>query len=313
MRLTTTILSPALIMLGLSALSPVHAAECTEVTLSDPGWTDIASTNALATTVLGALGYETNVQILAVPVGFQSLANGDTDVFLGNWMPSQSEMLKPHLESGAVEGVRQNLAGAKFTLAVNREAYEAGVKDFADLAKHADRFDSEIYGIEAGASANVSLTNMIDANDFGLAGWKLVESSEQAMLSQVKRKIDGGDWIVFLAWEPHPMNTNFDINYLTGGDEYFGPDFGGATVHTLARKGFADECPNVTRLLNNLAFTLDLENQMMGLILDDGLAPEDAAKQWLKSNPRVLDLWLANVTTADGEPGLAAVQAQLGL
>ncbi len=32
-------------------------------------------------------------------------------------------------------------------------------------------------------------------------------------------------WIVFLAWEPHLMNTKFHLTYLDGGDKYFGPNF----------------------------------------------------------------------------------------
>src|SRR3546814_260722 len=56
-------------------------------------------------------------------------------------MPAQTEMVKPYLESG-VEIVVTNLEGAKVTLAVNRAAAEAGVKEFADLHKFGDKFGS---------------------------------------------------------------------------------------------------------------------------------------------------------------------------
>ena len=36
-----------------------------------------------------------------------------------------------------------NLEGAKYTLAVPTYVYEAGVKTFADIAAHADKFDSK--------------------------------------------------------------------------------------------------------------------------------------------------------------------------
>ncbi len=108
---------------------------------------------------------------------------------------------------------------------------------------------------------------MIDSNDFGLKDWTLVESGEQAMLAQVERAVKDGKGIVFLAWAPHPMNTNFDLTYLSGGDAYFGPDFGGAQVHTLARKGWPAACPNAAKLFTNLVFEVDMENQLMGAIL----------------------------------------------
>ncbi len=57
---------------------------------------------------------------------------------------------------------------------------------------------------------------------------------------------------IFLGWEPHPMNANFKMTYLTGGDDFFGPNLGGATVATNTRAGYVAECPNIGKLLQNL-------------------------------------------------------------
>jgi glycine betaine/proline transport system substrate-binding protein len=239
---------------------------------------------------------------------------GDIDVFLGNWMPAQQHFRDDLDAAKAAEVLVENLPDAKFTLAVpTAAATELGVTDFKDLAAHAEEFDETIYGIETGAPANQNLQRMIDANDFGLGDWTLVESGEQAMLAQVARAEKGGDAIVFLAWAPHPMNTSFDLTYLAGGDAYFGPNFGGAQVYTLARTGWAEECPNAAQFFRNLVFTLDIENAMMGRILDDGETPDAAATAWLKEHPDALGPWLEGVTTLGGEPGLPAVQSALGL
>jgi glycine betaine/proline transport system substrate-binding protein len=109
------------------------------------------------------------------------------------------------------------------------------------------------------------------------------------------------------------MNANHDMTYLTGGDDWFGPDLGGATVYTNTRAGYVGECPNVGKFLQNLEFTLAMENEIMGAILNDGADPEDAATAWLKANPGVLDGWLDGVTTADGGDAMAAVKGELGL
>lgn len=109
------------------------------------------------------------------------------------------------------------------------------------------------------------------------------------------------------------MNANFKLTYLSGGDDIFGPNFGGATVYTNVRAGYTQECPNVGALLKNLKFTLEMENEIMGKILDDGEDPEKAAAAWLKANPQALESWLAGVTTRDGGDGPAAVKAELGL
>ncbi len=86
-----------------------------------------------------------------------------------------------------------------------------------------------------------------------------------------------------------------------------------AEVFTNVRRGYAQECPNVGRLLANLMFTLAMENEIMTAILDEQEEPEKAATAWLKANPDVLTGWLEGVTTMDGGDGMAAVKAHLGL
>jgi len=312
MRIVHAILAASI--LGLSPALAADPESCKTIRLSDPGWTDITSTNSLASVILKGLGYEPEVKTLSVPIGYQAMKDGEIDVFLGNWMPAQQKFRDDLDSAKAAEVIGENLQGAKFTLAVPKKAAEElGVADFKDLAAHGDDFDETIYGIETGAPANQSLQKMIDADDFGLGKWKLVESGEQAMLAQVTRAEKSGKAIVFLAWAPHPMNTAHDLTYLAGGDAYFGPDYGGAQVYTLARTGWAAACPNAAALFKNLVFTVDMENQMMGRILDQGEKGEDAASEWIKANPDVLAPWLDGVTTFDGQPGLAAVQASLGL
>ncbi|MGR3756571.1 MAG: choline ABC transporter substrate-binding protein [Tranquillimonas sp.] len=308
-------LKATLSALALTALAaPAFAqAQCDSVTFSDVGWTDITATTAATTVVLDALGYDTDIKVLSVPVTYTSLAEGDVDVFLGNWMPTMEADIAPYRDAGTVETVRANLEGAKYTLAVNKAAADLGIKDFADIGKFKDELEGKIYGIEPGNDGNRLIMDMIGSGEFGLDGFEVVESSEQGMLAQVERANRRGEPVVFLGWEPHPMNAAFDMSYLTGGDDWFGPNFGGATVYTNVRAGFVEECPNVGGFLNNLSFTLPMENEIMGAILNDGDKPEDAARAWLKDNPQILDGWLSGVTAKDGGEGLAAVKADLGL
>ncbi len=160
---------------------------------------------------------------------------------------------------------------------------------------------------------HTQILDMIAANQFDLGSFELVESSEQGMLAQVARAVSRKQPMVFLGWEPHPMNANFQMNYLAGGDEVFGPNFGGATVFTNVRAGYLAECPNAGKFVSNLRFTLPMENEVMGAILNDGKEPAAAAEEWLKKNPRAWEDWLRDVTTFDGQPGLDAAKKSLGL
>lgn len=293
------------------AVQAAEPASCAKVRFADVGWTDITVTTAVTSEVLHALGYQTTTNMISVPVTYKSLQNKDIDVFLGNWMPSMAADIKPYADNGSVETVRANLEGAKYTLAVPQYVYDAGVKSFADITKNADKFDGKIYGIEPGNDGNRLIQGMIDKNAFDLGKFKLVESSEAGMLSQIQRAERRKQWVVFLGWEPHPMNTRFKMAYLEGGDDVFGPNFGGATIYTNVRKGYVQECPNVGKLLTNLSFTLDMENQLMDKVLNEKQSASAAAKVWLKAHPQVLDQWLAGVTTRDGKPALEAAKTAL--
>nr|WP_295887903.1 choline ABC transporter substrate-binding protein [uncultured Devosia sp.] len=299
-------------MLVSAGAMPAFAADaesCKAVRLAEPGWNDLAFTTGIGVTLLKALGYEPESSLLGIEVIYMGLKNKDLDVFLGYWDPAMITYYAPYKADGSVQTVVTNLEGAKYTFAVPTYVWEAGVRDFADLQKFPDQFEKKLYGIEAGSNQL-----MIDAtNDpaLGLAGWEVVESSEQGMLAEVQRRSDAKDFIVFQGWAPHPMNTTLDIRYLTGGDKFYGPDFGAATVSTQVRAGYLEECPNVGRLLANLTFDVDFENKGMGYLMADGLSPEEAALKALAGEPERLDAWLDGVTSFDGGSGIDAVKAKL--
>jgi glycine betaine/proline transport system substrate-binding protein len=295
------------VVLGLLA-APVMAQDCDTVTFSDVGWTDITATTAVATQILGALGYETEVQVLSVPVTYTGLAQGDIDVFLGNWMPTMEADIAPYRDAKTVATLAENLKGTKYTLATNAAGAALGIRSFADLAAHADALEGKIFGIEPGNDGNRLILDRIEADDFGMGAFELVESSEAAMLSQAKALDAEGKPVVFLAWEPHPMNAAMELTYLSGGEEWFGAE---GSVFTNTRAGFATECPNTGKLLQNMVFTLPMENEIMGAILNDGEDAGDAATAWLAANPDAWKPWLDGVTTKDGGDAVAAVEKSL--
>ena len=295
-------------LVGLALAKParaVDAASCQIVRLSDIGWTDVTSTTALVSSLLRDLGYEAQVTVLSLPVTYASMKNKDIDVFLGNWMPTQEADRRPFVADGSVDVVGANLVGAKYTLAVPAYTYDAGLKDFTDIQRFAATLNHSIYGIEPGNDGNRLILGIITHNQFDLGNFKLIESSEQGMLAEVERAVRTHSPIVFLAWDPHPMNMRFQIRYLSGGDAVFGPDYGGASVFTNTRAGYLTQCPNVGRLLKNLRFTPRGESEVMAGILDRHATPAAAAAAWLKAHPSIKAQWLDGVTRFDGRPALA--------
>jgi glycine betaine/proline transport system substrate-binding protein len=278
--LISTVLAFALI--GGAAKADDEA--CQKVRFADVGWTDIQVTTGVAQVLLEALGYEPEVNTLAVPVTYASLKSKDIDVFLGNWMPSMTADVTPYLEDKSVESIGVNLDDAGYGLVVPQ------------------------YVAEAGNDGNRIISTMIAKPENKLDGWELVESSEAGMLTQAEKAMKNNDWIVFLGWTPHPVMGEMKIAYLDGmGDS----GFGAAKVYTNVRAGLLQQCPNLGQLLKNLKFNLAMEGAMMAPVLKDGADPKATALAWLKANPDAVKPWLEGVKTFDGNDGLAAVQAAL--
>jgi glycine betaine/proline transport system substrate-binding protein len=286
-------------------------ASCKTVHFADVGWSDIAATTGMASVVLEGLGYKPTVTIASIPIAFAGMKKKQIDVFLGYWNPSMTPQIEPFVKAGDIKVLdTPNLVGAKYTLAVPTYLFDKGLKTFADIAKFEKELGGKIYGIEPGNDGNALIAGMIKDNKFGLKNFKMVESSEAGMLIEAQRAIKDQKAIVFLGWEPHPMNVQMKMSYLSGGDDIFGPNLGEAKVYTAIPPSYEKKCPNVYKFLTNLQYTTDIENQVMGPILKK-VKPNVAAKDYLKKNPGTVDKWLAGVTTLDGKDGLAAVKAAL--
>jgi len=303
-------------LLSVAMLQSAWAQEpesCKMVRFAEIGWADIAATTGVAMTLSEGLGYQTRKIMASVPIAFTGVKNKQIDVFLGYWAPSMDAVIEPFTKDNGVKVLpKANLEGAKYTLAVPTYAAEAGLKSFADIAKFKDQLNGKIFGIEPGNDGNLLIDGMIKGNQFGLGEFKMVESSEAGMLVQLQRAVKKKEPAVFLGWAPHPMNTQFDITYLEGGDDVFGPDFGAAKVFTVVPPDYEARCANVGKLLNNLQFTVAIESQLMEKVLEKQ-NPTEVAKNWIKANPAILDQWLAGVTTYDGQDGVAAVKKHLGM
>jgi glycine betaine/proline transport system substrate-binding protein len=307
-RVVLAALASAAVPVVVSAAEP---EECRTVRIGDGGWLDNAAQNGLATNVLEAIGYEPEVSFLALGVILESMKGGELDVFLDSWTPNSDATLQPYIDAGAIRDVGTNLEGGLYALAVPSYAHEAGLKDFADIAAFQEELEGKIHALEPGNDSNNILVQMIEQDAFGLGDFELVEASEQAMLSAVDRAVAQDKPIVFVGWSPHPMNVRFDMEYLSGGDDWFGPNYGSASVWTGLRPGYADSCPNALKFFQNLRYSVEMLSAVMQTMENEGKDGETAAREWLVANPEVLDGWLEGVTTFDGEEALPVARAAL--
>jgi glycine betaine/proline transport system substrate-binding protein len=178
-------------------------ADCETVTFSDVGWTDITATTAVATTILEALGHETETLLLSVPVTYSSMAEGDVDVFLGNWMPTMEADIAPYRDAGRWTRPHEPDRGQVHARHQRRPAPPR----HRQLRRHrrpGRGADGEIYGIEPGNDGNRLILDMIAQASFGLGEFELVEVLRAGDARPGRPRLRAREPIVFLAWEPHP-------------------------------------------------------------------------------------------------------------
>lgn len=266
----------------------------------------IAKTNVSATMV-EALGYETEVQQLSVPVIFKGLEQGDLDLFVEAWFPTMDTNMKA-VDPQSVESITTNLPEATFSVAVNKEACDAGVKSHEDLDRYKEEFGGKIFGIEPGNDGNQVVIDMIKNDTYGLGDWEIVESSTNGMLSEVDRAIQDGKWIAFTGWEPHYMGQKYDMCLLEDPEGAWG---GPSRVETLANADFGEENPELYQLFEQLKVDKEIQGNWIDLIDNSGKEPEQIATEWLQDNPEITDRWLNGVEAADGTPGPEALKSYL--
>ena len=245
---------------------PRSAAEpdsCATVRFSDVGWTDITATTAVATTILEALGYETKIDMLSVPVTYDEPVARRFRRLPRQLDADDGGDIAPYRDDGTVETVRTNLEGAKYTLAVSKSLADEGLTDFADIAEvQGPARRARSTASSRATTATSIILDMIEATPSASAS----SSSRKARSRGCWRRRRGrrrGEGIVFLGWEPHPMNKNVEMVYLTGGDDVLRAELRRRDRLTNVRKGFVEECPNVGRSCRT-SFTLDMENDDHG-------------------------------------------------
>ncbi|HEV3106314.1 MAG TPA: glycine betaine ABC transporter substrate-binding protein, partial [Trinickia sp.] len=155
----------ALAVVSTTSAYAMDPAACRAVRFADVGWTDIAATTGLASTVFEGLGYQPTKTIASVPITFAGIKSKQIDVFLGYWSPTMDAMIEPFMKAGQIKVLSTpNLTGAKYTLAVPDYVYQGGLRSFADIEQYADKLDGKIYGIEAGNDGNALIRKTIDGN-----------------------------------------------------------------------------------------------------------------------------------------------------
>ncbi|MFD4575825.1 ABC transporter permease/substrate binding protein [Streptomyces sp. NPDC058417] len=277
---------------GTAEASATDVGKGREVTIGYIPWDEGIASTYLWKELLEERGFEVKTTQYAAGPLYTGLATGQVDFQTDSWLPVT------HAEYWKKYGDRLDDLGSWFgptSLELSVPAYMKDVNTLADLKAQSGRFGGKITGIEPSAGMMGLLKDKV-LKQYGLDGtYQVVDGSTPAMLAELKRAYAKKDPIVVTLWSPHWAYSEYDLKKLKDPRGAWGKGDG---VHTLSRKGFADDNPEVAAWLKDFRMT---EKQLTGLeaaIQKAGKGKEqDAVRTWLKDEPALLDKW-APVGTA---------------
>lgn len=272
-----------------SAKSGVELGE-TDITFPYVAWAGATARTFLIAEVLEEAGYSVEVtQVEAGPM-WSSVADGSSDITASAWLPTTHQDYWKEYEADVVE---VNKVIDKAPLALTVPAYMEDINSIEDLKGNTelgDATDWTIVGIDPGAGIMNSTLNVID--NYGLEKWELQESSEAAMLTVLKKKMDNEEPIVVPLWKPHWAFAEMDLKMLEDPDEIYGGD--GDHISVIANKDFEEKSPGAYKILEQYTADYDQLDELMGKI-HNGEDPQEVAKQYLEDNPDLLEKWTEGV------------------
>ncbi|WP_416483853.1 ABC transporter permease/substrate binding protein [Streptomyces sp. CL12] len=249
-------------------------------------WDEGIASTFLWKEILQERGFKvTTTQYAAGPL-YTGLATGQIDFETDSWLPTT------HAEYWKKYGKQLDDIGKWYgptSLELSVPSYVKDVNSLADLKAHASEFGGKIVGIEPSAG-EMSLLKTKVLKEYGLSGsYQVIDGSTPAMLAELKRAYARKQPVLVTLWSPHWAYSSYDLKKLQDPKGAWGKGDG---VHTLSRKGFAGDNPQVADWLKNFSMT---EKQLTGLeakIQGAGKGKEQAAvRSWLRANPGLVDKW----------------------
>ena len=155
-----------------------------------------------------------------------------------------------------------------------------------DVAKS---LNSRIIGIEPGAGIMMATERALA--EYGLEGYTIVESSSAAMAQELLKAYENRQPIVVTGWTPHWMFAKMDRKYLDDPKGIYG---GEEQIHTLVRKGLEADMKDAYTFLDQFEWTPEDMAEVM-VAIQEGKTPEEAAKNWVSSNPDKVEAWLKGI------------------
>ncbi|RSS73339.1 ABC transporter permease/substrate binding protein [Streptomyces sp. WAC06614] len=255
-----------------------------KVSLGYIPWDEGIASTFLWKELLERRGFQVEARQLELGALFTGLAAGQVDVQTDAWLPvTQAQYWQKY-------GAELDDLGAWYgptSIEIAVPSYIEGVDSLADLKGRSAQFKGRIIGIEPSAGAMAKLKDQV-LGGYGLAGeYQVVDGSTPGMLAELKRAYAKKEPVAVVLWSPHWAYASYDLRKLKDPQGAFGTGDG---IHSLSRKGFAADRPEVARWLKDFRLTEDQLTSLEAEIQRTGKGREqEAVRAWLDEHRELVD------------------------
>ncbi|MET9604346.1 ABC transporter permease/substrate binding protein [Streptomyces sp. NPDC006512] len=248
-------------------------------------WDEGIASTFLWKELLERRGFKVDARQLEAGALYTGLAGGQIDFQTDAWLPvTHAQYMEKY--GNKLEDLGSWYGPTSLELSV--PSYVKDVRSLADLKGKSAQFKGRIIGIEPSAGAMGILKDKV-LKEYGLEGeYEVVDGSTPGMLAELKRAYDKKEPVVAVLWSPHWAYSSYELTKLEDPKGVWGKGDG---IHTLARKGFAADEPEVAKWLRSFKLT---EEQLTGLeakIQETGKGKEQqAVRAWLADHPEIAAL-----------------------
>lgn len=246
-------------------------------------WASAEASTYIVKEVLEEMGYDVEIPLLQTGLMYQSTSTGKIDAFVCSWLPDTDRNYWGKHGDELIE-LNNNYLSAQIGLVVPEYV---DINSIAELKDNKEKFDGRIVGIDPGA-AQMVVTEKELMPHYGLKDWKLEESSGPAMTAELSRSIGKEEWIVVTGWKPHWKWAEWDLKFLEDPDEIMGT---GEYIKSMGKPDIREDLPEVAAFLEEYVLSTEQLSSVM-LKIQNGMNPEDAAREFVESNRELVDEWI---------------------
>ncbi len=244
-------------------------------------WAENVAVSNMWKIILEDKGY--NVELTSVEKAFlyEALSAGDLDIGMEIWLPNTDQAYYNKYKE-EIDWRENWYEGTDLALVVPK--YMEDVNSIEDLNNHKEEFDSQIVGIDAGASIMSLTEEVIDT--YGL-DYKLASSSEPTMLTELQNNIENENPVVVTLWKPHWAFSEMDLKILEDPQNVYGE---AENISYAARKGLEEDQPEVVKWFDQF----ELNDQQLGSLMatiKEAESEEDGAQAWIDQHQELIDKW----------------------